>query len=164
MADRKLAYASPADFTCTLASLATSATLVQGRQATSISNTTNKYIDYLLSGKVTLGTSPTASRIVECWVIPKSGGTWPLGFGATDGAFPSIDRTQLTAIGYLLWQASTIGTTGTVYEFSKLSLRKLIGYVPEEFTLALTHSTGVNLNSTAGNHFLRYQGVYETVT
>lgn len=164
MADRKLAYVAAADFTCTLASLASSTTLVQGRQATSISNATNKYLDYLLSGKITLGTAPTASRIIECWVIPKSGSTWPLGFGATDAAWPSIDRTQITAIGYLLWQASTIGTTGTVYEFSNLSLRKLIGTVPEEFTLAVTHSTGVNLNGTAGNHFLRYQGVYETVT
>src|SRR5580765_5268340 len=54
-ANIKLAFASSAALTCTLASLATSSTFVAGREATSIDNSSNLYIDYRLTAKITTG-------------------------------------------------------------------------------------------------------------
>ena len=45
--------------TITLASLATSSTLLAGRQSTIVDNTSTKYMDFLVSGQVTAGTTLT---------------------------------------------------------------------------------------------------------
>jgi hypothetical protein len=36
--------------------------------------------------------------------------------------------------------------------------------MPKSFAVFVTHNTAVNLNSTAGNHQIRIQPYYETVT
>src|SRR5678815_260973 len=65
MANYKVAYATSAAYTITLASLASSATA--GRESTVISNTTNLYLDYLIGGKITVGTTPTINTTIEVW-------------------------------------------------------------------------------------------------
>jgi hypothetical protein len=37
-----------------------------------------------------------------------------------------------------------------------------VAVVPPKFVLFTVHNTGVNLNSTGGNHVFRYRGVYAT--
>src|SRR5437870_1747049 len=64
--NRKLVYVAASNVTITLASLASSATA--GQQSNETDNSTNLYLDYLLSAKVTTGTSPVAGRI-ELWVV-----------------------------------------------------------------------------------------------
>jgi len=54
--DTKIAYGSSSNLTITLDSLASDTNFLAGRESTEIDN---EYVDYLLSGKVTTGTSPT---------------------------------------------------------------------------------------------------------
>ena len=60
MADLKLAYGTASDVTITLASLATDANLLTGRESAAIDNTSALVLDYLVSGKITTGTTPTS--------------------------------------------------------------------------------------------------------
>jgi hypothetical protein len=168
MADRKVAtYPAGADLTITIASLASSTSLVAGRQSTSVSNATNKYLDYLVSGKITTGTSPTTARQIEVWCIPKVQAAtplWPAGLGATDAALPSLTREQILGIGQLVFSTTTTATSNQSYDFSNVPLSRFYGRsVPQEFVLAVIHSTGVNLNATGSNHFLTVQGTFETI-
>ena len=71
MATVKTSYPSTSsvDLTITLASLASGSAGVYttGRGSTAVDNTTNLDLDHLLSGKITLGTSPTASRSINVY-------------------------------------------------------------------------------------------------
>jgi hypothetical protein len=165
VADVKIAYASSADFTITLASLATSSTWVAGREATSVSNTTNKYIDYLLSGSIMTGTTPTVNTRIEVWVVAKlNDSTWPDVFDGTDSAETTTTRALLESHGRLAASMTVTATSNVAYSFSNVSVASLFGgSMPKEFTVFVTHNTAVNLNSTGGNHVISHTGVYSTV-
>lgn len=161
--NNKLAYAASADLTITLASLATSSTLVAGREATSISNTTNLYFDAIIGGRVTTGTTPTAGYI-EVWAVCRINGTptWPDVFDGTDSAETVTSRDILAGHGRLLAAIPTDTTSDRAYYFSGISLRNAFGEMPPEWTVFVTHNTAVNLNATGGNHYVSYVGVYST--
>lgn len=163
MASIKIEYAASADLTATLASLAASSTLVAGREATSVSNSSNKYLDELLSGMVTTGTSPAAGKI-EVWVIAKSDDTnWPDVFDGTDSAETATSRDILMACGRLAWSVVTDTTSNRAYHFSNVSIASLFGgSMPKEWTVFVTHSTTAALNATGGNHRISHTPVYAT--
>lgn len=89
-ADLKIAYAADAQATITLASLGTSNTWVAGREATSVSNGSNKYLDYEITGKITTGTSPTTDTEIRLYGIKPINDTptWPDVFDGTYTADP----------------------------------------------------------------------------
>lgn len=165
MADIKVAYASSAAITCGVASLATSSTLVAGREGTSISNATNKYLDALLSATIMTGTTPTVNTLIEVWVIAKLDDTnWPDVFDGTDSAETVTTRDQLAAYGRKAGSVVVTATSNVAYSVcNNVSVAALFGGVlPKEWTVFVVHSTAVNLNSTAGNHSIAYTGVYNT--
>jgi hypothetical protein len=164
-ADIKLAYAADAAFTITLASLATSATWVAGREATSVSNGSNKYLDYEISGKITTGTTSTAGDIRVYGIKPiNDTPTWPDVFDGTDSA-ETVTNTAILDKLVLLWSGSNSTTSDISYPIiSALTLAQAWGFVPDNFTVFVAHSTAVNLNSTGGNHEINYRGVYATST
>lgn len=164
MASRKLVYAAAANVTCTLASVASSATLVAGRESGTIDNSSNLYLDYLLSAKVTTGTSP-ASGTIEMWVVAElDDSTWPDVFDGTDSVETVTSRDILIACARLAGSVTTDTTGNRAYYFSKISVASLFGGVcPRKFVIFITQSTTVNLNSTGGNHQVTYEGVYETI-
>ena len=165
MANRKLAYAADQQLTITLASLATSATLVAGRESTAVSNASNPYLDRTLSGKITTGTSPTAGTI-QVWVVPATNDTptWPDVFDGTDSAETVTSADILAAAGALAAVIATDATSDRTYPFYCGSVAALFGGVlPRDFVVFVTHNTAVNLNSTGGNHEVTSMGVYETV-
>lgn len=163
--DVKLVYPAAADLTITLASLATDATKLTGRESTAVDNTTNLYLDYLLSGKITTGTTPTAAKTIEVWVIPSWDGTnWPDVFDGTDSAetITSADIKPFT--GRLAASMPTNNTSDRSYHFAGVSVAALFGgVVPPKFSVFVTHDTGVNLNATGSNHKLTVQPVHENV-
>lgn len=164
-ADVKVAYAADAAFTITLASLATSSTWVAGREATSVSNTTNLYLDYEITGKITTGTSPTVDTEIRVYAIQPINDTptWPDVFDGTDSA-ETVTNTQILARLPLLWAGTVSATSDISYPIvSAPTLAGLFGQVPFNFTLFVTHNTAVNLNSTGSNHELNYKGIYATV-
>lgn len=166
MANRKIEYAASSALTITLASLASSTTLVAGQESTAVDNTSNKYLDYLLAGKITTGTSPTASRLIEVWVIAlMEDSTYPDVFDGTDSAETVVAREALLTYGRLASQIATIATSNVTYNFGPVSVADLFGgRCPKKFVVFVTHSTGVNLNSTGGNQAVHITPVYETVT
>jgi hypothetical protein len=165
MADVLLAYPAASDATITLASLATDASLLTGVESAAISNLTNKYLDYLISGKIRTGTSPTTAKAIQVWAVASWDGTnWPDGFDGTASAETILSANHKNAICRLVSEMVTDATSDREYAFSCVSIRDLFGgVVPPAFVLFVTHNTAVNLNATAGNHQIRIQGVYETV-
>lgn len=165
-ADVKVAYAASADYTITLASLATDANLLTGREGGSLSNTTNKYLDELVSGKITTGTTPTDVRQIEVHVIAALNDTpsWPDVFDGTESGVTVTSAGIKQAIAATLAIIQTNNTSDRTYPFKPIGLRQFFGDgLPSAHVPFVTHNTGVNLNSTAGNHKLTHTPVYATV-
>lgn len=167
MSSKKLAYAASGALTITLGSLATASTWLAGRQSTAIDNTSNLYLDYHLSGVITVGTTPTINTEIRVYVASMlSDSVWPDTLGAADAAATIVSAGA--SAGFLKLAAvlpvdST--TSNRPYYFGKVSVAQLFGGVcPPKFVVYVTHNTGVNLNSTGGNHVITAAGIYSTDT
>jgi len=166
MADIKIAYAASATITIAPQNVATSSTFVAGVESDVIDNTTSKYVDALVGGTWTSGTTPTANTQVQIYVgsVRDDTPTYPDVFDGTGSA------ETLTSAGVgrgFLKLAAIIdvdsNTTARAYD-TIFSVAQLFGGVmPLKWFLFVTHNTGVNSNSTAGNHVWKYTGVYYTV-
>lgn len=166
MADALIAYNASASITCTLASLASSATFVAGRASAAYDNTSNLDLDVLLSGKVTVGTTPTVNTEIHIDVLGMlDDSTWPDVFDGTDSA-ETVTSAGMSK-GYLRRAATLIvdaTTSDRTYNFGPISVAQLFGgTLPPKFQVFVTHNTGVNLNSTPANHALNAKAVYQTV-
>jgi hypothetical protein len=159
MTDIKTKYTTAAALTLTLASLASDANLLIGRESTAIDNQTDLFIDVSIGGKIKLGTSPTASKLIQIFAYGSYDGTIFTGSltGADAGA-TLIDSTK----GLLVRLAiiPTVGTTGQVYSWGPVSLFQAFGHMPRKWGLWVVHSTGVNLDSTGGNHEVKATGIH----
>lgn len=167
MSDLKIAYATDIDLDVTnLHSIATSATWVAGWESDLVDNTTNKYLDYLVSGKIALGNSATAGQIRFYIVAPiDDAPTWPDVMDGTDSVETWTTTTIRDGAAKLGAALETRADPGTddVYWISPFSVAALFGGVcPAKFVVFVTHSTGVNL-AASGNAVVA-QGIYETVT
>lgn len=165
MADLKLSYPAASDLTITLASLASDTSLLTGRESATIDNATNLYLDILVSGKITAGTSPTAARSIEVWAVGSWDGTnWPDVFDGTESAETITSADIKASVCRFVAAMATANTTDRAYHFGPVSLASAFGgTLPPKIVLFVTHSTGVALNSTAGNHQVRLQPVYQTI-
>lgn len=165
MATQNIAYAADATVTISLASIATSATFVAGAESTVISNASNKYVDALVYGKITVGTTPTINTIIYIYafsVIDQTP-TYPDVFDGTDST------ETLTSVGVgsgflrLCAVLNVDATTSNIaYPFAFSLAEKFGGVMPPQWGLFVTHNTGVNLNATGGNHVIKYAGITYT--
>lgn len=166
MADIKTAYGSSSSLTCTLASLATSSTWVAGRESNEVDNTTNKYLDYLLAGKVTVGTTPTINTEIRVYVVGLHNDTptWPDVFDGSDSDETVTSAGVRDGFAKLAAVMSVDATTSNrTYPFGPVSVAALFGgALPKKFSVFVVHNTGVNLNSTGSNHSLDVTPVYQT--
>lgn len=164
--DYKIAYGSSSAVTIDPSSLATSGTLTAGRESTAIDNTSNLYIDYLLAGKITTGSSPTAdTRIQICVVGIMEDSTWPDVFDGTDSAETVTNAGIKNSICRIAADILVDATSNQAYPFGPISVAALFsGTLPKKFVVFVTHNTNVNLNATAGNHTIYVTPVYATVT
>lgn len=167
-ADAKVAYAASAAYTITITGLGTSSTLVAGRESTGLSNASNKYLDELVAGLITVGTTPTINTFIEVHAVGALDDTptYPDVFDGTDSAETvtsvGIKAAICRPVGVMLVDATT---SDRGYPFSPLGIRQLFGdALPVAHVMFVTHSTAVNLNATAGNHYIKHTPVYATVT
>ena len=118
-----------------------------------------------------VGTSPTAGTLaLYAFSLVKrasSVNTYPIAgatvLGASDAA-ATFDAEQLQTIP-LIWGASNNVTSNRAYPILVRSLASYFGgTLPMFMGLFFVHSSGVNLNSTAGNHWLHWQGIKFTST
>lgn len=164
-ADIKEAYAASAAYTITLASLATSATLVAGREGTAISNTTNLYLDYLVGGKITVGTTPTVDKTIEIWLYGSVNDTptYPDVLDGTDSDETITSVNVKKGALRLLDRLFVDATSDRAYWFGPVGIAQAFGgRIPKNHGLFVVHDTAVNLNSTGGNHVINYTGQYNT--
>jgi hypothetical protein len=166
MASLKLAYAASSALTISPASLASSSTLVAGVESDAVDNTgTNLYLDYLLAGNITVGTTPTSGTTIEVHVVGmRDDTTWPDVFDGT-GSAETITSADVKA--GICRPAAVLGvnatTSNVAYYFGPVSVALLFGgVVPRKFVVFVTHNTGVALNATAGNHVIAITPVYAT--
>ncbi len=166
MADVKANYPAASDVTITLASLASDTNLLAGRESTALDNSSNLYLDYLVSGKITTGTSPTTARSIQVFAVGSSDGTtWPDVFDGTDSTETITSANHKNSICRFIAEMATDNTSDRVYHFGPVSLASAFGGVlPVKVVFFVVHNTAVALNSTAGNHQIRIQPYYETVT
>lgn len=166
MADFKQKDVASSALTITLASLASDSSLLAGRQSTVIDNSSNQYLDYLVSGKITAGTSPTAAKSIEVWAFATADDApvYPDQFGASDAGVTPTSRDILANACALVASIPTDSTSNRTYWFRPTSIAALFGGVlPKKFGLFVVHNTGVNLNSTGSNHAIYSSPRYATV-
>jgi hypothetical protein len=166
--DVKNAYSASSALTITLASLATSAGGVAGRASSVVDNTTNLYQDYLLSGGISVGTTPTANTVIEVWAIPvlDDTPTWPDTFtGGGDAAVTVTSRGVLFGFGKLVSSLQVDAATSNVkYPFEGSVRAAFGGSLPKKFLIWVVNISGVALNATGGNHVVTITGVYSNVS
>ena len=165
MADIKISYQADQTLTNAIESLGTSATWVAGYESTWIDNASNLYVDYIVSGKVTVGTTPTISTEIRIYVVTsiEDGTSYPDVFDGTTSAETVVSegvRDSFAKLAAVLRVDTTTSDRGYPYAFSVASL--FGGVCPREFCLFTTHNSGVNLNATGSNQVTKYRGVYYT--
>jgi hypothetical protein len=157
-------YGSTTTITAALASLASDTNLLAGLESAIVDNTSDGFEDIILSGKVTTGTSPTATRSIEVWAVAWDSSAWPDVFDGTSSAETITSADIKASLCKPVAIMPTNNTSDRTYSFTGVSAKQVFGGVlPSKFVLFATHNTGVALNATAGNHELRYQGVYPQV-
>lgn len=144
--------------TITLASLASSSTA--GRESTAVDNSSTLAIDYLVGGKITSGTTPTANNVIEVWAYGTYDGTEYTGAAAgTDGALTPSNKGLMKLIDIIYVTA----TSNVAYKFGPVSVANLFGGVcPQKWGVWVLNTSAVALNSTGGNHEVYYTSVKYT--
>ena len=169
MATATVNYSSTTDtsaLTITLASLASSSSLTTGRESTVVDNTSNKYLDYRVFGQITTGTTPTVNKTIAIYVyaptkVASSSYTYPVATttnltGADAAATFEAEQRNMLRLGAAI---TVNATSNRAYTFSFNIAPLFGGFVPLKWGLFVTHDTAVNLNSTAGNHWIHTTGL-----
>lgn len=162
--DIRWRYGTTGTITASVASLASDTNLLAGIESAIVDNRTDGFEDHILSGKFTTGTSPTASRQIEIWAVAWDSNAWPDVFDGTSSAETITSADIKNALCRSVAVLSTNNTSDRTYSFTGISMKSVFGGVlPSQYVLFVVHNTGVALNGTAGNHELRYQGIYPQV-
>jgi hypothetical protein len=150
----KAASATSTTVTIALASLASNSGLTTGVESDAVDNTTNLYLDYLIAGKITTGTSPTAIS---------DDTTWPDVFDGTGSAETVTSSDIKNSICKPVAVMTTDATSNRAYPFGPVSVANLFGStLPSKFVVFVTHSTVAALNATGANHAIYLTGKYAT--
>lgn len=140
-------HSASSAMTITLASLATSTAGV-GRQTTMVNNTST-YQMIRVYFKVTTGTSPTANKTIQFYLLTGDAASPNL---STDNAGAS-DAGLTVVTAPMVFVVQTDATSNNTYYGSFLMRNP-----GPLWGLAIVHDTAVNLNATGSNHSIRYVG------
>ena len=167
-ADVKTAYGSSAAYTITLTSLASSSTLLVGRESTAISNTSNLYGDYLVGGRITMGSvAPTVDKTIEVSLYGSVNDTptYPDVLDGTDSDETLTSANVKRSAVRLLERMFVDATASRVYWFGPVLIAQFFGTgaLPKNHGVFVTQDSGQALSATAGDHVLNYTGVFQTV-
>jgi hypothetical protein len=154
MADIKSKYgASNQAIIVTLASLANAS----ARASTAIDNTTNLFLDALVSINIKSGASGTsASGTVNVYAYGSAdgGSNYTENASGTDAAITLTSPTNLRLIGLINTTANA-----TTYKATFSVANAFCGILPDHWGIVVLNSSGGALDSTEGNHLKVYQGI-----
>lgn len=167
MADRKLEYAAEAALTVTnLHSLAASATWVAGWESAVVDNTTNKYLDYIVSGLFKTAAANNQVGTIFVYVVPMiSESVYPDVFDGTESA-EAISLTNVRdSICKLGAVISVTATASLSYPFCFNVASLFGGICPPKFVLFVTGNAATTTAAqfAADTNIITVKGVYETV-
>ena len=170
--DVKLSYVASGAFDVThLHSLAASQTWIAGWASALIDNTSNKYLDYMISGLFKAAASANAIGTIRVYVVSMiDDATWP---SDKDTAFPGTEGALAVAIDFL----NSVGRLGAVvnasaatanqiYSFGKFSVANLFGGVcPPKFCLYVTGNiaTTTAAQFAANTNIISYAATFNNV-
>lgn len=163
MADVKTAYGTAGvTITCTLTSLADSSTA--GRESAVVDNTTDKFLDALVFGKIRPQNSGTISSpsAVFVWAYANidAGATYPDTVTGADAAITMNNPTQLKLLGTIY-----VTTINVQYKGGPWSVAALYGgRMPARWGIVVQNDCGTAFSATAGDHQFYYQGIYATAS
>lgn len=149
-------YGSPTALTITLAGLATSATLLVGRESTAVDNKdVDDAVDALVGGKVTVGTTPTGATQIQIWAYGSYDDTEYTGSASgSDAALTPPSKETLKLLQVIPHSGSV---SNIVYKWGPTSVANAFGgAMPVQWGIWITHNTGVNLNATGANQEVVY--------
>jgi len=148
-------YDTADTITITLASLADGSF----RQSASFDNTTDNFVDALIGGKIMTGTSPSVNKSinVSIYATYDNGTTFTGGASGSDAAYTADGEESLfNRIATILVDA----TSDQQYVWGPRSVKELFGGVlPSDFGIIVENDTGAALNSTGGNHEIKFTGI-----
>lgn len=148
-------YATNATITMDLANLGSSATFVAGRESSEIDNTTNKYIDALVQGSVSVGTTPTANTTIAVYVWGSDTSLATTAIDVLDGTDSAETLTNTGVLNALKLGAAIsvpAATSNVAYPVLPFSVAQLFGGImPKYWGLYVSHNTVVALRNTADN-------------
>ena len=143
--DVKIAEQALANFTITLASLASGS----AEQSTMITNTSPSYPAALVMLIIESGTAPTAGQVYEVYLLrADAAGTYRTdGAGASDAAISIVNAQLLGTI--------TVTNNGNTKFYGDFDTA-ILGPLGPSWGIAIKNQSGQSLNSTEGNHTKEY--------
>ena len=157
MADLKIKYGTSTAITCTLASLASSAT--GARESTAVDNTSNLYIDALVyvATKLQAG-SPANDKAVYVFAYGSEDGTnYTDNATGSDAAVTMRDPSNLRLLGVI----GVPDSGGLTYKGGPWSVAQIFGGImPRKWGIVVRNYTGVALSATENDHAKTYTGVH----
>lgn len=169
MATVNVAYSANTTITMDLTGLASNATFVQGRESTQVDNTTNLYVDALVSGRFIVGTTPTLPCQLNVYVWGSDVSLATTAIDTLDGTDSAETLTNTTVLtnGLRLGASCPIlvNTSDTTYYVSPFSVAQLFGGImPKFWGLYVAHNMTAALKTDAGNtNSFKFNGITYTV-
>lgn len=163
MSDIKTAYGTATAFTKTNANIATSATA--GWKSNAIDNTTNKYLDALVSIELAaVNTAPANSKAIFLYAYSLIEGTAYASTGdgtidGTEGTLTFPDITTLAVVIPLLGVVPYPVQNKAINSPAFSVARCFGGVLPDKWGIAMVNYSGMTLSVTN----IYYQEVYNTV-
>jgi hypothetical protein len=165
MSTESVNYSSATAITMDLANLASSSTFVAGRECSQIDNSSNKYLDAIVRGAISVGTTPTANTQIVVWAWGSFVSLATTAIDVLDGT-DSAETLTNTGVLFTLKRLATINVIATTsdiaYPVLPCSIRAALGLLvlPPFWGLFTAHNTGVNLRNNAVNtNGLEYIGL-----
>lgn len=168
MAVSTITYGADTAITFDISSLATSSTFVAGRESTQIDNTTNKFMDAIVTCDGITGhasTAPTIGQMITLylWGSDVSLATTPIDtLDGTDSAETLSHVSVLNSLKFVAAPTVTVATAALVYYIQPFSVAQLFGGVmPKFWGLYLAHNhTGALAAAQSG--IWSYSGITYT--
>jgi hypothetical protein len=158
MATSTVNYSSNTTITMDLANLATSSTFLVGRESTQVDNTTNKFIDCLVSGFISVGgtgNNVTTNTSINIYVWGADTSLATKNLNVLDGTDSGASLSNAGILNALRFGASIsvlVNTSEFEYIVLPFSVASLFGGVmPKFWGLFVSHNTGQSLRNTSVN-------------
>jgi len=156
MATQTINYGSTTAITMDLANLASSSTWVAGRESTQIDNTSNQFVDAIVQGSISVGTTPSANTVINVFVYASDTSLATTPIDVIDGV-DSAETITNTGVLYSMFRIGAainvlVNTSDIAYPVAPFSIAQLFGGImPKYWGLFVAHNTGVTLRNNAVN-------------